>query len=72
MKVTAFLSKLSGSMHSDFIDILNGAKASNQFKVTRLPLSSIEIDKFYLKGKYSIMEQLPTPSMFRNHNHAYV
>ena len=49
MKVTAFLSKLSGSMHSDFIDILNGAKASNQFKVTRLPLSSIEVGKFYLK-----------------------
>ena len=72
MKVTDFLSKLSGSMHSDFIDILNGAKASNHFTSTRLPRSTLELDKFYLKGKHSIREQLPTPSIYCNHNHAYV
>ena len=72
LKTTAFLSKLPSRMHSDFIDIIQLAKQGQQFQSTRLPKSLLEIDKFYLKSKYCMMEQLPVPTISIKDDHAYV
>ena len=72
LKSTQFLSRLSGHMHNEFIEILQLAQKANSFQCTRIPKSGLEIDKFYLKNKYSLMEQLPLPSMSIKEDHAYV
>ena len=72
LKSTQFLSRLSGNMHKDFIEILQLAQKADSFQCTRIPKSVLEIDKFYLKNKYSLMEQLPVPTMSIKEEHAYV
>ena len=72
LKTTQFLTRLHGSMYSDFIDILQLAKEQHTFQSTRLPQSVLEIDKFYLKSKHCLMEQLPLPTMSIKDDHAYV
>ena len=72
LKTTAFLSKLPKSMHSDFIDIMLLAQHAQKFQSTRLPKSLLEVDKFYLRSKYCMMEQLPVPTISIMADHAYV
>ena len=67
-----FLSRLPGNLHTDFIKILQMSQKADSFQCTRIPKSTQEIDKFYLKNKYSLMEQLPLPTMSVKEDHAYV
>ena len=72
IKSTKFLSQLPGSMHTEFIDIMNLAKHSASFQTTRLPSTTQEVNKFYLKGKHSVLEQIPIPTICTHENHAFV
>ena len=71
MKITQHCKTLSYSQQMVFLDILNSIR-KNKFKATRLPESINDIKSFHLSNKYSIFQNLPTPKIRMNHDHAYI
>ena len=80
MATTMFCCALSSSQQIQFGNIcqmiLNNCTGSNNhndnFRMSHIPVSSIDIDRYYLKRSTSIAQNVPIPSIIELDNHACV
>ena len=71
LRNTYFCSQLTENQQKEFGYILSEI-ISKKFETTKIPSSISDIRKFYIKGKFSIYQNLPTPKIFQLDNHACV
>ena len=71
LELANLLSALPTTYHLGLIRLLNSARDLD-FTSTRLPMESNDILRFYTKYKYSLCNQLPTPTCHVSEYHAFV
>ena len=71
LELANLLSVLPTTYHLGLIRLLNSARDLD-FTSTRLPTESNDILRFYTKYKYSLYNQLPTPTCHVSEYHAFV
>ena len=71
MDLTNFLTKIPVSQQNKLIDLLNRAR-NIEMQCSRIPRTTKDVNLFYLKSKYSIYKNIPTPKVNAYDNHACV
>ena len=72
LNITHFCSTLSKSQQSDFASIVANLISKETFDSTRPPMSYNDINKLYMSSKFSIYNNIPSPTVFEIDNHACV
>ena len=80
MTTTMFCCSLSSTQQTQFGNICNiifndfidKDNTNNNFKTTRIPVSSIDVDRFYLKRSTSIAQNVPIPTIIELDDHACI
>ena len=71
LRLANLLSKMPSPMHNELIGLLNDAR-DLEFTSTRLPTVPNDILRFYTRYKYSLYNQLPSPTCHKSEFHAFV
>ena len=71
MRITKFCKSLSQSQQTEFVQILNDTQKT-PFHTTRIPDNINDIRKFYLSYNDSIFQNMPTPTIQMDNDHAYI
>ena len=71
LKLANILSQLPTTLHFELIGLLNSSK-DLEMTSTRLPLVPNDVLRFYTKHKYSLYNQLPSPTCHVSEYHAFV
>jgi len=80
MTIGKFVNNLTKSQREEFAHIISqtsqlatlARSASQQYLAPSLPTSPLFIDNVYVRGKFSLLENLPHPTIKVIHNHGYV
>lgn len=72
LDVATFCQTLDQGQRNHFGRIMNQTMDPNTFKATKPPKSLQDINAFYIKGKTSIFNAIPTPQILTSTDHAYV
>ena len=71
MDLTNFLTKIPSTYQNKLIGLLNRAR-NIDMKCTRIPRTTKDVNLFYLKSRYSIYKNIPTPKVNAYYDHACV
>ena len=71
MRITKFCKTLSHSQQTEFVQILHDSEKIT-LSTTRLPDNINDVRSFYLSYKDSIFQNMPTPTIHMDNDHAYV
>ena len=72
LDVATFCQTLDQGQRNHFGRIMNQTMNPNTFQSTKPPESIQDINAFYIKGKTSIFNAIPTPKILTSTHHAYV
>ena len=71
LRLANFLSKISSPLHYELIRLLNDAR-DLEFTSTRLPTVPNDVLRLYTKNRFSLYNQLPSPTCHVSEFHAFV